>query len=185
MKINVVCDLQDRNKYKKRFQISEKAVHLSADAKLGNVSLDIAGIERELGCKLDSISLDLCEIASYVYLADKSIARGGFDNWARDLAFLIPVRNPAKWNAVKQLLRNAIATLTGDRIQLNFVPAKKAPAAKGAAVTVEKQPAQFGAPESDCVSLSSPVGWTRLRERCISWTRGDHHFSSVILRVVL
>jgi len=155
MKINVVCDLQDRNEYKKRFQISEKAVHLSADAKLGNVSLDIAGIERELGCKLDSISLDLCEIASYVYLADKSIARGGFDNWARDLAFLIPVRNPAKWNAVKQLLRNAIATLTGDRVQLNFVPAKKVPAAKGAAVTVEKQPAQSGAPESDCVSLFS------------------------------
>jgi len=154
MKINVVCDLQHRGEYKKRFQISERAVYLSADAKLGNVSLDIEEIERNLGCKLDSISLDLCEIASYVYLADKSIPRGGFDNWARDLAFLIPVRNPAKWNAVKQLLRNAIATLTGDRIQLNFVPAKKAHAASGA-ITAGKQPVKYRASESDCVSLFS------------------------------
>jgi 7-cyano-7-deazaguanine synthase in queuosine biosynthesis len=155
MRINVVCGLQDGNEYKKRFQISEKAVYLSADAKLGNVSLDIAGIERNLGCKLDPISLDLCEIAAYVYLADKSIPRGGFDNWARDLAFLIPVRNPAKWNAAKQLLRNVIATLTGDRIQLNFVPAKKVRPPVGAAVIVGKQIARIRAAESDCVSLFS------------------------------
>jgi 7-cyano-7-deazaguanine synthase in queuosine biosynthesis len=155
MKINVVCDLQDRAEYKNRFQISEKAIHLSADAKHGNVSFDIARLEQELGCRLDSISLDLSEIAAYVYLADKSIVRGGFDNWARDLSFLIPVRNPAKWNSVKQLLRNTVATLTGDRIEFHFVPAKKVRATDGAAETIEKQPARASAPESDCVSLFS------------------------------
>jgi 7-cyano-7-deazaguanine synthase in queuosine biosynthesis len=121
MKINVVCDFLRLDEYKGRFQIAEKAVYLSPDPQLGNVHFDPRAVERDLGRKLDSLSLDLCEIAAFVYLADKSVARGEFDRWARTLSFLVPVRNPAKWNSVKGVLRNTVATLTGDNVQFSFV----------------------------------------------------------------
>jgi hypothetical protein len=121
MKINIICDFLLRPEYRKKFDFDERAVYLSSDSKHGNVHLDFDALARDLKCQPDPVTLDFCEIAAYVYLADKAIPRGEFDNWARDLSFLIPVRNPAKWNLVKQPLRNVVATLTGDNVQFHFV----------------------------------------------------------------
>src|ERR1051325_8360943 len=98
MKINVICDSLKRAEYEKKFTFDEKVVYLSSDPVYGNVALDTDALAQGLSQQLDSVSLDLCELAAYVYLADKAFPRGEFDNWARDLCFLVPVRNPAKWN---------------------------------------------------------------------------------------
>lgn len=151
MKINVVCDFLRLNEYQKRFDIAEKAVYLSSHPTLGNVFFSPQTIARDLGCDFDPISLDLCEIAAYVYLADKSVARGEFDRWARKLSFLIPVREPAKWNSVKGLLRNTIATLTGDTLQFHFVKRKESSERS----KESRVPSRNKNKVADCVSLFS------------------------------
>jgi hypothetical protein len=95
MKINIVCDFPNVEAPQKNFEIVDKAVYLSADPIKGNVKFDPTLMSRDLGSALDPLSLDLCEIASYVYLADKGIRRGEFDRWGRQLSFLVPVRQPA------------------------------------------------------------------------------------------
>jgi 7-cyano-7-deazaguanine synthase in queuosine biosynthesis len=125
MKINVVCNYRHLPESRKGFEIAEKAVYLADDPDYGNVNFHPGMLALELGRELDPLSLDLCEIAIYIYLADKAIPRGEYDNWARNLSFLIPVRRPAKWNSVKRLLRNTIATLSGDNVQFHFLSRKE------------------------------------------------------------
>lgn len=150
MKINIICDHQLRPEAARRFRLAETPIHLSADPRLGNVYLNPDAIARDLGRPLDSLSRDLCEIAAYVYLADKALSRGQYEKWTRNLSFLVPVRNPARWNAVKGLLMNTIGTLSGDNVQFTFV--RKAESRREA----PPAPAQLSAAAgSDCVSLFS------------------------------
>jgi 7-cyano-7-deazaguanine synthase in queuosine biosynthesis len=66
--------------------------------------------------------IDLLEIASYVYAADRKVSRGKRDSikndaWARIFEFNIPVRDPDFWNSmkIKTSLSSALAFMTGDR----------------------------------------------------------------------
>ncbi len=66
--------------------------------------------------------LDLLEIASYVYCADRMTSRGSRDaveyhSWSRTFEFVIRVRDEAFWNKseVKQALSDALKFVTGDR----------------------------------------------------------------------
>jgi 7-cyano-7-deazaguanine synthase in queuosine biosynthesis len=152
MKINIVCDFTNLESPPKNLEIADNAVYLSADSTKGNISFDPSLLSRDLGTALDPISLDLCEIASYVYLADKGIRRGEFDRWARQLSFLVPVRQPAKWNSVKRHLVNTIATLTGDGLQFHFTKRKEPAATKSKKPSIEPRPELK---QSDCVSLFS------------------------------
>jgi 7-cyano-7-deazaguanine synthase in queuosine biosynthesis len=152
MKINIVCDFPNVEAPQKNFEIVDKAVYLSADPIKGNVKFDPTLMSRDLGSALDPLSLDLCEIASYVYLADKGIRRGEFDRWGRQLSFLVPVRQPAKWNSVKRHLVNTIATLTGDGLQFHFTKRKELVPTKSKTLPIESRPKLN---QSDCVSLFS------------------------------
>jgi 7-cyano-7-deazaguanine synthase in queuosine biosynthesis len=151
MKINVVCHHQLRNELTRGARLHQAPVYLSADARYGNVYLDPAAIARNLGSPLDSLSRDLCEIAAYVYLADKALSRGQYEKWMRNLSFLVPVRNPTRWNAVKSLLINTIGTLSGDNVDFTFVR-------KAEDESLESFP-PLGRPlnlaDPDCVSLFS------------------------------
>lgn len=153
MKINVVCDFLRLDEYEGKFPIAEKAVYLSSQPQVGNLHFDLRAVERDLGRRLDPLSLDLCEIAAFVYLADKAVARGEFERWARNLSFLVPVRNPSKWNSVKGALKNTVATLTGDNVQFTFVKRREEKADEG-----PQRPADFSpaaAADSDSVCLFS------------------------------
>jgi 7-cyano-7-deazaguanine synthase in queuosine biosynthesis len=154
MKINIVCDFLRLGEYQDRFQIAEKAVYLSSQPQLGNIHFDLRAIERDLGRELDSLSLDLCEIAAFVYLADKSIARGEFDRWARTLSFLVPVRNPSKWNSVRELLTNTVVTLTGDNVQFRFVKRREEKGGDEPRRSADYEPT-VAAADSDSVCLFS------------------------------
>ncbi len=153
MKINIICDFQQRPEYSKKFDIDEAAIYLSTDSRLGNVFLDSNAIATDLKCQLEPVSLDLCEIAGFVYLADKSIHRGEFDNWPRNMSFLIPVRHPAKWNSLKQLLRYTIATLTGDNVDFHFVTRVEEKHSSTPKISDHEQQAAYA--PSDSVALFS------------------------------
>lgn len=74
--------------------------------------------------------LDLLEIASYVYCADRMTPRGSRDaveyhSWSRTLEFVIRVRDEPFWNKpeVKKALSDALRFLTGDReYRFDFQP---------------------------------------------------------------
>lgn len=154
MKVNIVCDHKIRTEYRRRFTLSKPVRRLSADPRFGNVYINPESISRDLGQPLDSLSLDLCEIAAYVFMADKSFKRGDYGKWTRDFSFLVPVRNPARWNSVKALLIRTVATLSGDNVEFHFVKKieeksdKKDAKASGEAPTSARH-------EADCVSLFS------------------------------
>jgi 7-cyano-7-deazaguanine synthase in queuosine biosynthesis len=153
MKINIVCDYLHLSQYQKKFSLAEKVVYLSPRPKKGNVNFDLAAFESALGCPLDPVSADLCEIAACVYLADKAIRRGEFDNWARNLSFLVPVREPTKWNLVRKHLTNTIATLTGDSVQFEFT--KREEERGRGKYTLLNKSATPKLTQFDCVSLFS------------------------------
>jgi len=75
------------------------------------------------------LAVDLIRIATFVYAADTSITRGGGtdvwgDEWARNLAFRIPVLEPDRWSdhRVVKLLADCLHFLTGDTYQFQFEP---------------------------------------------------------------
>lgn len=151
MKINIVCDHKLRSEYRKRFKFREPVIFLSPDRRFGNVYLRQERLEDAVGGPLDSVSLDLSEIASYVYLADKAMPRGQYEKWVRDLSFLVPVRHPGRWNAVRTLLSNTVGTLSGDNVQFYFVK-KREDRHSGGTRDVEQAPNTCS---SDSVSLFS------------------------------
>ena len=66
--------------------------------------------------------LDLLEIASFVYCADRMTYRGSknaveYHSWSRKFEFVIRVRDEGFWNTpeVKQALSDALKFVTGDR----------------------------------------------------------------------
>lgn len=155
MNVNVVCDYQLRSEYRRRFKFRKPAIHLSADPCFGNVYVNPENISADLGQPLDSLSLDLCEIAAYVFMADKSFKRGDYGKWTRNLSFLVPMRNPERWNSVKAILTNTVATLSGDNIEFHFVKKIEAKLRKKVSVNARKETQISDQHDSDCVSLFS------------------------------
>jgi 7-cyano-7-deazaguanine synthase in queuosine biosynthesis len=149
--INIICDHQKRVEYSRRFQLQKPVLHLSSDPRYGNVYLHPLNIAQALGRPLDSISLDLCEIAAYVYLADKAFPRGHYGKWTRNFSFLVPVRNPQRWKSVAALLAGTVSTLSGDNVQFHFVQ-KVAEADAQPSLSELKPVSVF---DSDCVCLFS------------------------------
>jgi 7-cyano-7-deazaguanine synthase in queuosine biosynthesis len=149
-KTDIVCDYDGRA-HGPRIQGREPVVYISADRRFGNVYLQTEKVERALGIQLDSVSLDLCELAAFIYMADKAVPRGRFEKWTRNLSFLVPVRNVDRWNMVKEILTNTVATLSGDNIDFHFVnkvEEKRGGKVPDSAPTVKP-------PESDCTCLFS------------------------------
>lgn len=75
--------------------------------------------------------VDLLEIASYVFSGDCATSRGSewtdessTEPWSRDFAFVIPVREPAFWNAPehKCLITEVLNFLSNDKYSFTFVP---------------------------------------------------------------
>jgi 7-cyano-7-deazaguanine synthase in queuosine biosynthesis len=157
MKINIICDYQRRAEWSRSLTFQRPVLHLSAEPRFGNVYVNPQNISQDLGRPLDSLSLDLCEVAAYVFMADKSFPRGDYGKWTRNLSFLIPVRDPDRWNSVKAILTNTVATLSGDNVEFHFVPKVAEKAGKND--SSESQPSEELQPsnrlDSDCVCLFS------------------------------
>lgn len=153
--VNIICDYRMRPQYRTRLRAGDQNVYLSADPQFGNVYVNAQDIARDLGQPLDSVSLDLCEVAAYIFMADKSFKRGDYGKWTRNFSFLVPVRNPEHWNSVKAILTNTVATLSGDNIEFHFVKKIEAKNRKRTPVETNKEAQRLNQHESDCVCLFS------------------------------
>ncbi len=68
------------------------------------------------------IGLDLLILAAHIHAADTRISRAteSQDNWTREIRLVVPVSDPARWNAAAPTLRRILNFLTGDRWTVGF-----------------------------------------------------------------
>jgi len=151
MKAKIVCDYRRHFPAGGQSRSADFTVNLSLDAKFGNVYLEPALIAQAIGSPLDCVSRDLCEIAAYVYMADKAVPRGRYEKWTRDLAFLVPVGDPDRWNSVKEILTNTVGTLSGDNVAFQFVSKVSRKESTARSLLSESR----AMPKSDCSCLFS------------------------------
>lgn len=70
------------------------------------------------------IGLDLLIVAAHVHAADTRISRDeqSQDSWTREIRLLVPVSDPARWQAAVATLKRTLGFLTGDRWTIEFRP---------------------------------------------------------------
>jgi 7-cyano-7-deazaguanine synthase in queuosine biosynthesis len=104
------------------------ALHLALSGPTRNITLKIDDISKKLVTALPDLLVDLLEIATYVFCADRSTSRGGpaqtgmGEKWRRNFQFVIPVREPQLWSHpdVLQPLRSALYFLSEDNYEFEF-----------------------------------------------------------------
>jgi hypothetical protein len=101
-----------------------KLHHLCSDSSLAeyNVKIDLPHLIRNVNCHFPDRIKDLLEIAGFVYAADRNIDRGSsssleYHSWARNLHFVIRVRDFDFWQApsVNEQLSAALCFMSGDK----------------------------------------------------------------------
>ena len=71
------------------------------------------------------VALDFLLVASACYASDKLMNRRDTpDRWTRDFAITVPVSDPDLWRGAAKYLQDALAFLSGDHWELDFVPLK-------------------------------------------------------------
>ncbi|MFX0141908.1 MAG: hypothetical protein ACFFDN_50190, partial [Candidatus Hodarchaeota archaeon] len=81
-----------------------------------NIKLPYKEIVNKIRRKCTPKELDILEIASFIYLADRVCRRGHDLDWVRRIHFIIPVRDIYFWEDHKNLLIEIVSYLTGDNI---------------------------------------------------------------------
>lgn len=97
--------------------------------KKGQIYLDIQTITEKMVKDLPSVLIDLLQVATYVYVADQIVSRGGlvrFDygkKWNRCLHFVIPVRKYNHWSnpEIMALLEETLSFASGNTYTFEFV----------------------------------------------------------------
>jgi hypothetical protein len=106
--------------------LAAKSLQLRLD---DEVHLKSDDLSRPVSANIPTTFADLIEIATYVYVADQAVTRGGdgVDNagadWRRKLLFTIPVRNPKFWRRadVMTALVETLSFLSEDEYHFEFV----------------------------------------------------------------
>lgn len=108
-----------------------KLIDLDSIGKRANVHICFENVAKVFHEHLSPRLIDFLEIASYVFSADCATNRGkawtdddGTEPWGRDLAFVIPVREPDFWNSseVGDLITDVLTFLSNDKYSFTFVP---------------------------------------------------------------
>ncbi len=75
-----------------------------------------------LGVFPSEIGIDLLVVAAHVHAADTRISRTeqSQDSWTREIRLVVPVSDPARWDAATLTLTKALNFLTGDRWTIGF-----------------------------------------------------------------
>lgn len=108
-------------------------LQLGKDKHKEQIFLDIETITKKMVQELPDVMHDLLEIATYVYVGDQIVSRGGiksFDygfKWHRCLRFIIPVREYETWSdpEVQTLLEHCLSFSSGDTYTFEFVSQTK------------------------------------------------------------
>jgi len=106
----------------------------------------------KLGVYPSERGVDLLILAAHVQAADTHVSRDSEsqDGWTRELRIVVPVSDPALWNASIPLLQRLLNFLTGDRWTVGF---RARP--EGFEKIVLARPAQLIPPPFDCLTLFS------------------------------
>lgn len=100
--------------YQEAIADSSRAV-LDTLPKGGNIILRFKLNDKPLSVVPDPHTRDLMDLAVAVYIADELVAREkAADGWARKFDYLIPVKNPAAWEAATDTLSRTLTHLAGD-----------------------------------------------------------------------
>lgn len=75
-----------------------------------------------LGVFPSELGIDLLIVAAHVHAADTRISRAeqSQDSWTREIRLVVPVSDPARWEAASPTLVKALNFLTGDRWTVGF-----------------------------------------------------------------
>lgn len=100
-----------------------------------NVTLKINDMTRPMMGNVPAAFVDLLEIATYVYVADQAVTRGGDGvenagaDWRRRLVFRIPVRSVDLWSSkeVRDALVSTLGFLSEDDYCFEFTELKEGP----------------------------------------------------------
>ncbi|MBB5295822.1 hypothetical protein E5F05_02045 (plasmid) [Deinococcus metallilatus] len=88
------------------------------------VRLDTQALRRH-GVQHHEAALDLLALAATVYAVDCLVPRKqAEDGWTRELAFEMPVADPALWETARFALERCLSFLSGDRWSITFTPRK-------------------------------------------------------------
>jgi hypothetical protein len=106
----------------------DSVLSLALSGRSQNISLKLEDISKKLIRNIPSLLVDLIEIATYVFCADRATSRGGGvqqgmgTDWRRDFRFIIPVRNPRHWNSrkVAEALSSTLSFLSDDNYAFEF-----------------------------------------------------------------
>jgi len=119
-------------------------------------------LEHDIGGSLDGLAkigifpsevgVDLLVFAAHVQAADTRISRASEsqDAGTREIRLVVPVSDPARWNAAIPVLQRILNFLTGDRWTVGFRPRPG-----GFQRTVSKKPAQLIPAPFDSLALFS------------------------------
>ena len=106
-----------------------QCVGLDSIGSKANVHINFSNVAQVFKQDLSPRLVDFLEIASYVFSADCATPRGkkwadedSTEPWTRDLAFVIPVRDPAFWSAakIKGLIERVLCFLSNDKYSFTF-----------------------------------------------------------------
>ena len=109
-------------------------VELDSVGSRPNVHIWFENVAKVLRQDLSPRLVDFLEIASYVFTADCATGRGkkwtdndSMEPWGRDLAFVIPVREPDFWGTtkIKDLIEEVLSFLSNDKYSFTFVPLER------------------------------------------------------------
>jgi 7-cyano-7-deazaguanine synthase in queuosine biosynthesis len=111
-----------------------KPLVLLRSGPLANIDLKIGDVSAALWGPVGRLFLDLIDIATYVYVADQAVRRGGDcdwnygEEWRRRLCFRIAVREPDFWQETAcPPLIETLSFLSEDEYHFDFVPLAKEP----------------------------------------------------------
>ncbi|QUS59049.1 Qat anti-phage system QueC-like protein QatC [Pseudovibrio brasiliensis] len=88
------------------------------DHGIGNTLDDL----KKLNLAPSEVGVDLLVLAAHVHAADTRISREteSQDAWTREVRLVVPVSDPARWTASRDILERALNFLTGDRWNIGF-----------------------------------------------------------------
>jgi hypothetical protein len=113
-----------------------KAFHLRLAGAAPNVNRRLEHIEKRMVSEIPDHLCDLLDIATYVFVADRMVGRGGKTlpnmgrEWHRSFRFSIAVREPDRWNRpeIKAALQDLVGFLSGDDYRFQFLKSDDVPA---------------------------------------------------------
>ena len=115
---------------------SARATELRLGGSSPNINRRIEDIEKRMVSEVADDLRDLLDIATYVFIADRMVRRGGPTlpnmgrDWRRRFRLVIAVRDPERWNApeLKSALEDLLGFLSGDDFRFQFLRSDEPPA---------------------------------------------------------